>query len=70
MNNDIRELNTAELDIVAGGLDCKAAAMVAAINENTAKILTQMGNSLGAAYFFGAAHGNMQGCTGGPGEPF
>ena len=66
MNYDDRELNDAELEMIAGGkgLDCQAAATVSEINSLTAIALAGLGDVSGSAKFAGEAKGVLVGGCG------
>ena len=49
MISDIRELNDDELEVLAGGMDCKWAVIVATIYRASSDILSAAGDTTGAA---------------------
>lgn len=55
------ELNDAELEAVAGGLDCNAAVAIGWIYTITAMALNALGDKVGAAQFLGKSQGILQG---------
>ena len=55
----IRELTIDEMDEVSGGCGNELASQ---INDLTAIIMVTTGQQTKAAYFFGCARGNTQGC--------
>jgi hypothetical protein len=65
MNNESSILNDADLEQVAGGLECGPATVVAGVYLAAAKFESIMGDSTTAATYSGQAMGVMQGaCTG------
>jgi len=64
MISDIRELNDDELEVYAGGMDCKWAVIVAKIYVASGDIMGAMGDKTGAADAYGRGGGVLQGaCT-------
>jgi len=63
MISDIRELNDDELEVLAGGMDCKWAVIVAKIYLASSDILTAAGNEKGAEFALGNASGVLTGCN-------
>jgi len=61
MISELRELNDNELDLVAGGMDCKSSMAVAQVYILTAEALGALGNSAGSAAFSGRAQGVLEG---------
>ena len=61
MISELLELNDAELETVAGGMDCKSAMAVAQVYIITADALGALGNSAGSAVFSGKAQGVLEG---------
>ncbi|OJU29073.1 MAG: hypothetical protein BGN91_14045 [Nitrobacter sp. 62-13] len=61
MNIEMRELNDTDLETVAGGMDCRTAIAVSKIYISVGDILNSLGNSAGAAGFYGQATGVLQG---------
>jgi predicted negative regulator of RcsB-dependent stress response len=61
MISDIRELNDDELEVLAGGMDCKWAAIVANIYRASGDILIAAGNVPGAFDAYGHSSGVFEG---------
>ena len=65
MVSKIRELDAAELEVVAGGLDCRTAKFIAMVDLVTATALAGLGgtgNATRAAGFAGHGRGVLDGC--------
>jgi hypothetical protein len=61
MHTEMRELNDTNLEAVAGGMDCRTAIAISKIYISVGDILNSLGNSAGAAGFYGQANGVLQG---------
>jgi hypothetical protein len=57
MNNDVRELNEAELEGVTGGMDCKTGHAIAETYRLAGAVLGALGNHEGANRMYGTAYG-------------
>jgi hypothetical protein len=61
LNQKTRELNEAELQGAAGGMDCNRAEMIAGVYRAAAICLNMGGDRESAAYYSGIAHGLTNG---------
>jgi hypothetical protein len=61
MISEIRELNHAELDSASGGMECGTAIAVAKAYVAFGDVMNSLGDSVGAATFYGKAEGVLQG---------
>jgi hypothetical protein len=64
LDRETRKLNDADLEVVAGGMDCKWALIAAKIYVASGDIMGAMGDAKGASGAYGTASGLLKGaCT-------
>jgi hypothetical protein len=61
MISDVREVTDTELDVVAGGMNCSSAMVLARINLAAARVAGALGDSVGQGFYLGQAAGLLQG---------
>ena len=64
MNNEVCELNEAELDGVAGGMSCSTAIVIAKFYRSVSTIFYTMGDMGEASYYAGKSGGVVSGGCG------